>query len=96
MRGISHKELLEIDPWQYDNQQDLLNHIIEQCQELNPWLPIDENTPKDTPLLVYYPTMPKGLRFHVISKLVNFDASIHKPTHYQELPDDPELGDKNG
>ena len=42
MRGISHKELLEIDPWKYDNQQDLLNHIIEQCKELNFWMTLEE------------------------------------------------------
>lgn len=42
MRGISHKELLTIDPWQHDNQQDLLNHILDECQELNPWLTLEE------------------------------------------------------
>lgn len=42
MRGISHKELLKIDPWQHDNQQDLLNHILDQCKELNNWMTLDE------------------------------------------------------
>lgn len=102
MRGISEVRLKQIAHETHDSDDtnlpvlSLLDLLISECQELNPLLPIDENTPKDTLLLAYYPTMPKGLRFHVISKLVNFDASIHKPTHYQELPDDPEPGDNNG
>ena len=43
MRGISEEELLEINPWMHDNQQDLLNHIIEQCRELQePWMTLEE------------------------------------------------------
>lgn len=49
MRGIEEKELLNFDPWQYENQQDLLNAILEKCKELNPWLPIDENTTTTRP-----------------------------------------------
>ena len=45
--GISKGDLLNIDPWAYDNQQDLLNAIIERCRELDQLMPINENTPKD-------------------------------------------------
>ena len=54
MRGISEERLLDFDPWQHENQQDLLNAILAKCHELNPWLPIDENTPKDIRLLLFY------------------------------------------
>lgn len=42
MIGISKKELIDFDPWQYDNQQDLLNAILNKCRELDPWLPLEE------------------------------------------------------
>ena len=88
MIGISKEKLANINPWVFETQQDLLNFILDSCKELDLWLPI-EDAPKDIPLLVYYPTMPKGLRFRALSKLANFDTSIHKPTHYKELDDEP-------
>ena len=43
MRGISKGDLIDIDPWQYDNPQELLNGIIAKCQELQePWIPLEE------------------------------------------------------
>ena len=36
--AISKDDLLKIDPWQYDNQQDLLNAILDQCTELNNYI----------------------------------------------------------
>lgn len=32
---------------------DLLKYLISQCKELDPWLPIDENTPKDRMILIW-------------------------------------------
>lgn len=68
----------------------LLEKLIEECYELNPWLPIDENTPKDREVLLYYPNM---LRSN--SKVIGYAfernvSPMHgNPTHYQELPDNP-------
>ena len=33
--GISKENLININPWDYDNQQDLLNAILWLCKELN-------------------------------------------------------------
>jgi len=38
MEGISKDTLINVDPWAYDTQQDLLNAILRQCKELNPWM----------------------------------------------------------
>lgn len=64
MRGISEEFLKSIlaDNNEYkmsapyiNAQKKVLQTLINQCKELNPWLPIDENTPKDRSLLLYYP-----------------------------------------
>jgi len=97
MRGISEKELKD--------KQDvarrikdyvrstLIDELISECQELKPWIPIDENTPKDRPLLLFvkYPE-------YIIEGSYDEDYEewhdiyfnvINKPTHYQELPETP-------
>ena len=51
MKYISEETLLDIDPWQYDNQQDLLNAILEQCTEINH----GQEIPPDPPCLVEHP-----------------------------------------
>lgn len=56
IEGISKDTLLSINPWDYDNQQDLLNAILELCTELDPWLPI-ENAPKDKSILLLWPEL---------------------------------------
>lgn len=59
MEGIS-KETLE----DYHNiarsigdliRSQVIRDLLSECKELDPWLPIDENTPKDKELLLYYP-----------------------------------------
>lgn len=93
MIGISKKNLE--DMLRAEGRLDIkiaLNYLIQQCTELNPWLPIDENTPKDKPLVFYYPdiddvavvTWNKEHKFYVSTK-------AGKPTLYQELPDDPKV-----
>lgn len=100
MRGISEERLREIVE---DYPEDHRSHrmakylIATECQELNPWLPIDENTPKDRQLIFWFPktkdvgvaSWNEELKFFVCAKVGN-------PTLYQKLPDDPEPGDKNG
>jgi hypothetical protein len=87
--GISKDDLLKIDPWQYDNQQDVLDAILDQCTELNPWLPI-EQAPKHRRTLLYFPSCfneePLVIEGYSASTTINGV----KPTHYQELPADPE------
>jgi len=62
--------------------------LIEECTELNPWLPIDENTPKDRMLLV----ATKGNEILVAIYREKYNKWLYRdweevfPTHYQELP----------
>jgi len=96
MEGISKDTLINIDPWAYDNQQDLLNAILLQCKELNPWMPIDENTPKDRRLLFLFESgnISSGYwdatycAWETIMD-VHIESLSGKITHYQELPPDP-------
>ena len=91
MIGITKKELIDFDPWQYDNQQDLLNAILKECHELDPWLTIGD-APKDRYILIF-----DGMaRSKVVAK---FDLAIGLyldrcrvavyASHYKELPEDP-------
>lgn len=67
-----------------------LEGLMARCTELNPWLPIDENTPKDKELflvcelgrVIGYIDSQSGIARANAIGVVN-------PTHYQELPDDP-------
>jgi len=88
--GIS-KEYLEsiINEEKYGG---LLSKLISKCTELDPWIPIDGNTPRDKPLLLFV-KYPK----YIIEGSYNKDyeewhditfAPI-KPTHYKLLPEDP-------
>jgi len=97
MRGISEKDLKD--------RQDvarrikdyvrstLIDELISECKELNPWLPIDENTPKDRRLNLYWKgygwftgQWRMGQFFCDAGLLVPVNVN---PTHYQELPADP-------
>lgn len=86
MKAITEETLLEINPWDYENQQDLLNAILYQCTELNPFYPIDENTPKDKFLLLYSPGI-EGVSKKFVGKLES--CWYWNPTHFCELPEDP-------
>ena len=87
--GISKETLLSINPWDYDNQQDLLNAILELCKELDPWLPIDENTPKDRDILVYappYQDLPELKQVCKWHESAGFCIDeLRTPTHYKIL-----------
>lgn len=93
MKYISEERLREIgEGYMSTNAVNAL--IRDECKELDvlqtslcPWQPI-ESAPWNKPLLVFYPTMEEGLRIRVITRRVNFDSSLHKPTHWQELPED--------
>lgn len=36
-------------------ESDMLRRLISECTELDPWLPIDDNTPKDRSILLLWP-----------------------------------------
>ncbi|MDV6347522.1 hypothetical protein R2083_08340 [Nitrosomonas sp. Is35] len=98
MRGIEEKEVMGFCPTDYDTPRQLLEDIKLSCKELNPLLPIDENTPKDRRLNLYWP----GIGWiagswvqlnnnvgYFIHDLLKYQPPPIKPTHYQELPADP-------
>lgn len=92
MRGISEKELKD--------RQDvarrikdyvrstLIDELISECKELNPWLPI-ENAPKDRRLLLHVGEPVIGWFNNIKNVWRSTDSNKLYPTHYQELPDDP-------
>jgi len=98
MRGIREKELLELRD-RLPNEVSLynagklamLNELITECHELNPWLPI-ENAPRDREILVYAPPH-DGLG--ALKQICKWHESagfcideFRTVTHYQELPED--------
>lgn len=74
----------------YITANDLLRVLINECTELNPWLPIDENTPKDRLILLF--DISRGVIIgqwydgHWVSSMI----IMHDVTHWQELPGDPD------
>lgn len=96
MRGISEKELEKrLQALKHDSTvRSLLEILIDDCRELKePWIPIDENTPRDRRIKIY----DAGYEGQVIVQWNEYfrcfiDPRGHKylnPTHYQELPEDP-------
>ena len=99
--GISKERLEELfDDFIVNDMllDDFRSLVTSECKELNPWLPIDENTPKDRRLNLHWPgtgwitgrwiqlNNTVGYFTHDLSR---YDPPSVKPTHYQELPDDP-------
>ena len=103
MRGIDEETLLAVRKSLAAEglNTDVIDALISlKIRELNPWLPIDENTPMNRYLLCVNSVGRKDvLRLDGHSNTWRTQdglAAHYLPTHYQELPDDPELGDKNG
>ena len=104
--GISKERLIELNDLTPTGTEYLMGKkamleelISHECKELNPWLPIDENTPKDRRILLLYPAMldtpsVTGLWNALKGRFVA-DIVIHgsiRPTHWQELPENPNKG----
>ena len=103
MRGVDEETLLAVRKSLAAEglNTDAVDALISlKIRELNPWLPIDENTPKDRELLLFFPERSEfNLTANKQIAICNDSYLNHcflKPTHYQELPDDPGTGDKNG
>ena len=102
MRGISEETLIAVRESLAAEElnTDVIDALISlKVRELNQWLPIDENTPKDKWLQCWIEDLATQyiLRFDT-SRNSWIDQELKKimpPDLYQELPDDPEPGDKN-
>ena len=55
--GISKETLIRLmqDPNCDSSDYATYDYLLSLCTELDPWLPIDENTPKDKRILLYFP-----------------------------------------
>lgn len=66
--------------------------LINECEELNPWQPI-ETAPKDRSILLFSPdTIRKIVVGHYDSvslKFKGYAEQYDNPTHWQELPENP-------
>lgn len=90
MRGIEEERLKELylSDKTSNSLQTAIQWLMVECKELNPWLPIDENTPKDKEMLFYWP--PGATCNPLPVRMVGiFNKFFIKPTHYQELPPNP-------
>ena len=93
--GISKERLVQLmdsHMLKSDDVRTLMRALIRECKELNPWLPIDENTPKDRRVLLLYPNFSAICgQYDITSETWWPDLKLHndlQPTHWQELPDD--------
>lgn len=85
MRGITEERLKKVFIklyWSTSDDKELFTALLSECTELNAWQPIDENTPKDRDLVLYFSPNKKWV------------GSLGRdwpfaPTHWQELPKDP-------
>ena len=87
MRGITEerlKEMINIG-WRADYET-----ILEECKELNTWMPI-ESAPKDRRILLFYPDVGLQIGFWNVNFKDYSGAYLSQcsPTHWQELPEDP-------
>jgi hypothetical protein len=95
--GISKERLLEIAANSNPDVALVINVLIQrECKELDHWLPIDENAPKDREILLIYPenetyTQRKAVGYWDGQYFETGIDSLYgeMPTHWQELPEDP-------
>ena len=71
--------------------RDLLKQLIGECRELDAWLPIDEDTPKDRKIIIY-DSFNQSVETAwwddgcFMYNAGDMDAPIHEPVLWQELP----------
>lgn len=70
-----------------------LKWLIDNCEELDLWLTVGENTPKDRRILFFYPSgisyigMACEGGYYPIETLIRMEPE--QPTHWQKLPENP-------
>ena len=103
MEGINKDDLpnfiLCLDAIYASNNQFMRTHDIaklieEYCKELDCWLPIDENTPKDREILLFYPEQvifetSMGRQIYAGYYKPEHKDYCRQPTHYKEVPESP-------
>lgn len=94
--GISKEFLMEslLDKECTGSVKQIVDTLIGHCTELDPWMPIDENTPTDKNLLVYFADGSMEVARNcsgtwLDNDNLDFDYGETAPTHWQELPEDP-------
>lgn len=89
MKGISVEELEEA-ALGFDSQNReyacVVRSLIAECKELDPWLTVDENTPRDRNLVLYTIEADEGYRQWI--GRIRPDMRC-PPTHYKLLLEDP-------
>lgn len=84
--GISKEKLIQLRENCDKRDKYAIDLIINECAELNPWLPIEQAPLNRRIRLVHKGQLGKG---QVDSSLYN-ESDKKYFTHYQELPGDPE------
>ena len=72
------------------NELDVIRTLIYECQELNQWMPTDENTPKNRQIFLCYPSDGFFANRYEVMKYYP-EKEGRKPKYWMELPPDPEL-----
>ena len=94
MRGISEERLRElVNEGSLDERNTLEFLIRTECQELNPWRPIDENTPRDRMILIWddnhgHCAVAWNEFYLCFTSTIGY--KYYQATHWQELPKEPE------
>lgn len=69
---------------------EVIRTLLDECKELTPWQPIDENAPKDREILLFYSCYKTvGGWNAILGYWVNEAGCQVSPTHWCELPEDP-------
>ena len=92
--GISKERLIELrDGGSSPEFRRTLKWLVHnECKELNPWMPIDENTPKDRTILIC--DIGYGQVAVDWNEFTGSFSNAHRskylsPTHWQFLPENP-------
>ena len=95
MEGISKEMLIaELEMSCEPFRRDVINELIEECTELNPWMPIDNPPEEHKRVLILFDNGQCE-----VARLVNgewtsndgldYDYGFEKPIYWRALPDDP-------
>lgn len=96
MEGISKRHLLIVRGLTTaPDKLRVIDLLLAACVELDPWLPIDENTPKDRKLVFLFESgnissgyWDETYRAYQTIMDVHIESLSGKITHYKELPKD--------